>query len=29
WAPAVQVNYDFHHEVTTDQLDTILEGLKK
>lgn len=29
WAPAIQVNYDFHHEVTTDQLDTILEGLRK
>jgi NADH-quinone oxidoreductase subunit E len=29
WAPAVQVNFDFHHEVTADQLDTILEGLKK
>ncbi len=28
WAPAIQVNYDFHHEVSTDQLDTILEGLK-
>lgn len=29
WAPAIQVNYDFHHEVSTDQLDTILEGLQK
>ena len=28
WAPAIQVNYDFHHEVSTDQLDTILEGLQ-
>jgi hypothetical protein len=25
----VQVNFDFHHEVTTEQLDAILEGLKK
>jgi NADH-quinone oxidoreductase subunit E len=29
WAPAIQVNYDFHHEVSTDQFDTILEGLQK
>ena len=29
WAPAIQVNYDFHHEVSTDQLDKILEGLEK
>ncbi len=29
WAPAIQVNYDFHHEVSTDQLDAILEGLEK
>ena len=28
WAPAIQVNYDFHHEVTTSKLDEILEGLK-
>jgi NADH-quinone oxidoreductase subunit E len=27
WAPAIQVNYDFHHEVTTEQLDKILEAL--
>ena len=29
WAPAVQVNYDFHHGVTPDKLDRLLEGLKK
>lgn len=29
WAPAIQVNYDFHHEVSTDQLNKILEGLEK
>ena len=28
WAPAMQVNYDFHHEITTDKLDQILEGLQ-
>jgi NADH-quinone oxidoreductase subunit E len=29
WAPAVQVNYDFHHKVTPEQLDQLLEGLRK
>jgi NADH-quinone oxidoreductase subunit E len=29
WAPAVQVNYDFHHEVTPDQLDRLLDSLRK
>jgi NADH-quinone oxidoreductase subunit E len=29
WAPAIQVNYDFHHFVTPEQLDRLLEGLKK
>ena len=27
WAPAVQVNYDFYHDVTADQLDKLLTGL--
>lgn len=27
WAPAVQVNYDFYHDVTPQQLDRLLEGL--
>jgi NADH-quinone oxidoreductase subunit E len=27
WAPAVQVNYDFHHFVTPEKLDRILEEL--
>lgn len=27
WAPAVQVNYDFYHDVTPAQLDKLLEGL--
>jgi len=27
WAPAVQVNYDFYHDVTPQQLDKLLEGL--
>jgi NADH-quinone oxidoreductase subunit E len=29
WAPAIQVNYDFHHHVTPEKLDQLLEGLRK
>lgn len=29
WAPAVQVNYDFHHHVTAEKFDEIIEALKK
>jgi NADH-quinone oxidoreductase subunit E len=29
WAPAIQVNYDFHHEVTPEKLDRLLDGLRK
>jgi NADH-quinone oxidoreductase subunit E len=29
WAPAVQVNYDFHHDVTPEKLDQIIDGLQK
>lgn len=29
WAPAVQVNYDFHHFVTPEKLDEIIESCKK
>jgi NADH-quinone oxidoreductase subunit E len=29
WAPAVQVNYDFHHFVTSDKLDKLIDGLRK
>ena len=29
WAPAVQVNYDFHEDLTTEKLDTVLEEYKK
>lgn len=28
WAPAVQVNYDFHENLTPDKLDRVLEGYK-
>ena len=27
WAPALQVNYDFHHNVTPAKLDEILDAL--
>jgi NADH-quinone oxidoreductase subunit E len=27
WAPAVQVNYDFYHDVTAEQLDQLIAGL--
>jgi NADH-quinone oxidoreductase subunit E len=29
WAPAVQVNYEFHHEMTVEKLDRLLDGLRK
>jgi NADH-quinone oxidoreductase subunit E len=29
WAPAIQVNYDFHHFVSEAQLDELLDGLRK
>ncbi len=28
WAPAVQVNYDFHENLTVEKLDQVLDGLK-
>ena len=28
WAPAVQVNYDFHHKVTPEKLDDLLNRLQ-
>jgi NADH-quinone oxidoreductase subunit E len=29
WAPAVEINYDFHHFVTPEQLDKLIDGLRK
>jgi NADH-quinone oxidoreductase subunit E len=29
WAPAVQVNYDFHHELTPERLDQILDAYRE
>jgi NADH-quinone oxidoreductase subunit E len=28
WAPAMQVNYDFHENLTADKIDKILDGYK-
>lgn len=29
WAPAIEVNYDFHHFVTPEKLDRLIEELRK
>jgi NADH-quinone oxidoreductase subunit E len=29
WAPAVQINYEFHHFVTPEKLDRLLDALRK
>ena len=29
WAPAVQINYDFHHRVTPAALDQLIDAVKK
>ncbi len=29
WAPAIQVNYDFHHDMTPEKLDKLLASLEK
>ncbi len=29
WAPAVQVNYDFHENLTAEKIDAVLEGYRK
>jgi len=29
WAPAVQVNYDFHENLTVEKLDKVLEAYRK
>ena len=29
WAPAIEINYDFHHFVTPDKLDQLMDGLRK
>jgi len=29
WAPAIQINYDFHHQVTPEKLDQLIEERRK
>jgi NADH-quinone oxidoreductase subunit E len=29
WAPAVEINYDFHHFVTPEKLDQLIDSLRK
>ena len=29
WAPAVQVNYDFHENLTAEKMDTVIEEYRK
>lgn len=29
WAPAIQINYDFHHYVTSGKLDQLIDALKQ
>jgi NADH-quinone oxidoreductase subunit E len=29
WAPAIQINYDFHHFVTPQRLDKLIDDLKQ
>ncbi|HWR50055.1 MAG TPA: NADH-quinone oxidoreductase subunit NuoE [Bryobacteraceae bacterium] len=29
WAPALQVNYDFQHDMTPEKFDTLVESLRK
>ena len=29
WAPAVEINYDFHHFVTPEKLDALIANLRK
>ncbi|MBV9611508.1 MAG: NAD(P)H-dependent oxidoreductase subunit E, partial [Acidobacteriaceae bacterium] len=28
WAPAIQINYDFHHFVTRERFDRLMEALR-
>ena len=29
WAPAIQINYDFHHRVTPERFDRLMEALRE
>ncbi|MBV8896017.1 MAG: NAD(P)H-dependent oxidoreductase subunit E, partial [Acidobacteriaceae bacterium] len=28
WAPAIQINYDFHHKVTSERFDNLIQALQ-
>ena len=28
WAPAIQINYDFHHKVTPERFDQLMQALR-
>ena len=28
WAPAIQINYDFHHNVTPERFDQLMQALR-
>ena len=29
WAPAMQVNYEYHENLTAEKIDELIEGIKK
>jgi NADH-quinone oxidoreductase subunit E len=29
WAPALQLNYDFHENLTTEKIDALIDGIRK
>jgi NADH-quinone oxidoreductase subunit E len=29
WAPAMQLNYDFHENLTTEKVDELIDGIRK
>ena len=29
WAPAIQVGYDFYHQVTPERFDQLIDALRK
>lgn len=29
WAPAIEINYDYHHHVTPEKVDRLIEDLRK
>jgi NADH-quinone oxidoreductase subunit E len=29
WAPAIQINYDFHHYVTPERFDQLMQALRE